>query len=716
MNSSLAGAGAGSGDDEIDNSSNDRRASYKRLTTTQSTILENFMKECHHPDDAQRRQLAEEVGLEPKQIKFWFQNKRTLMKNQHERENNSSLRLENERIHNENLLIKEALKATICSTCGGPPFPQEEHEHFMRSMEQENAQLKQECDKVSNLIANYMEKKISLPEFEQALATVKSFSRDRDLELSPNQTVYETLRHVHVHVHGNLSMREAMLVNISEQSHDEQKRMMSRIATIAMEELARLVRVNEPFWVYTTNAPDGRFTLDRESYEQVFPKDNHFQGANVCEESSKFSGVVKLGGLQLVDMFLDPVKWKNLFPTIVTKAETVKEFEPGSTENRDGALLLMHEQMHILSPLVRPREFNILRYCKQVDAGVWMITDVSIDSSRPNTIPLCQSWKYPSGCIIRELPHGACLVTWVEHVEVEDKIHTHLVYRHLIRSFNLYGAESWIKELQRMCERSISFYAETTPNQETAGVITSIEGRQSVMKFAHRMVKMLCESLTMSGQLEFQHVTLDSVGGVRVSIRKNNNYGQPKGTVAVAATTIWLPLPAQKIFEFLRDPTKRSKWDVLSSANPMVEIAHISNGPYPGNSISIIQPSIPREDQPVILQESFTSTVGSYIIFAPTDRSSMNIAIRGEESKGLEILPTGFVICSKAKPNATFETSGNIGSGAGGGGEAGSLLTLAYQILISTSTGIGTQQHMESMASINSLLSGTVRNIKDALM
>lgn len=79
------------------------------------------------------------------------------------------------------------------------------------------------------------------------------------------------------------------------------------------------------------------------------------------------------------------------------------------------------------------------------------------------------------------------------------------------------------------------------------------------MKFAHRMVKMFCESLTMTGQLEFQDVTLDSIGGVRVSIRKNNIFGQPKGTVVVAATTIWLPLPAQKIFEFLRDPTNRSK-------------------------------------------------------------------------------------------------------------------------------------------------------------
>lgn len=40
MNSSLGSMGAGSGDDEIDNSLNDRRSSYKRLTTTQSTILE----------------------------------------------------------------------------------------------------------------------------------------------------------------------------------------------------------------------------------------------------------------------------------------------------------------------------------------------------------------------------------------------------------------------------------------------------------------------------------------------------------------------------------------------------------------------------------------------------------------------------------------------------------------------------------------------------
>lgn len=39
-----------------------------------------LFKECPHPDDEQRKELSRELGLEPLQIKFWFQNKRTQMK------------------------------------------------------------------------------------------------------------------------------------------------------------------------------------------------------------------------------------------------------------------------------------------------------------------------------------------------------------------------------------------------------------------------------------------------------------------------------------------------------------------------------------------------------------------------------------------------------------------------------------------------------------
>jgi hypothetical protein len=43
-------------------------------------MMASFFKECPHPDDKQRKELSRELGLEPLQVKFWFQNKRTQMK------------------------------------------------------------------------------------------------------------------------------------------------------------------------------------------------------------------------------------------------------------------------------------------------------------------------------------------------------------------------------------------------------------------------------------------------------------------------------------------------------------------------------------------------------------------------------------------------------------------------------------------------------------
>lgn len=39
-----------------------------------------MFKECPHPDDKQRMKLSQELGLKPRQVKFWFQNRRTQMK------------------------------------------------------------------------------------------------------------------------------------------------------------------------------------------------------------------------------------------------------------------------------------------------------------------------------------------------------------------------------------------------------------------------------------------------------------------------------------------------------------------------------------------------------------------------------------------------------------------------------------------------------------
>jgi hypothetical protein len=43
-------------------------------------VIFSFFKECPHPDEKQRLDLSKRLGLENKQVKFWFQNRRTQMK------------------------------------------------------------------------------------------------------------------------------------------------------------------------------------------------------------------------------------------------------------------------------------------------------------------------------------------------------------------------------------------------------------------------------------------------------------------------------------------------------------------------------------------------------------------------------------------------------------------------------------------------------------
>lgn len=69
----------------------------------------------------------------------------------------------------------------------------------------------------------------------------------------------------------------------------------------------------------------------------------------------------------------------------------------------------MWNEVHVLSPLVPSREYFFLCYCQQVEAGEWLIVDVSLDSFG-NCASRSVAKKFPSGCRIRELPNGCCMV------------------------------------------------------------------------------------------------------------------------------------------------------------------------------------------------------------------------------------------------------------------------------------------------------------------
>lgn len=60
--------------------SSGKKKRYHRHTARQIQEMEAMFKECPHPDDKQRMRLSQELGLKPRQVKFWFQNRRTQMK------------------------------------------------------------------------------------------------------------------------------------------------------------------------------------------------------------------------------------------------------------------------------------------------------------------------------------------------------------------------------------------------------------------------------------------------------------------------------------------------------------------------------------------------------------------------------------------------------------------------------------------------------------
>ncbi|KAK1284927.1 Homeobox-leucine zipper protein ROC4 [Acorus calamus] len=100
------------------NSKNDDN-NYQRYTKEQIEVLQNIFDRCPNPDEKERRELSQLLKLSKSQIKFWFQNRRSYMKIQMERQENSLLKEENERIRKENEALMERMSKHICSNCRG---------------------------------------------------------------------------------------------------------------------------------------------------------------------------------------------------------------------------------------------------------------------------------------------------------------------------------------------------------------------------------------------------------------------------------------------------------------------------------------------------------------------------------------------------------------------------------------------------------------------
>ncbi|RWW67126.1 hypothetical protein BHE74_00025472 [Ensete ventricosum] len=567
-----------SGDDfEQENPRKKKR--YHRHTPQQIQELEGLFKECPHPDEKQRLELSRRLSLEARQVKFWFQNRRTQMK-------------ENDKLHAENLSIREAMRNPICSSCGGPAVLGDvslEEQHLRI----ENARLKDELDRVCSLIGKFLGKPVSV-------------------------------------------LAGPLPVSISNSSL----------------ELA-----------VGTNA---------------------------------------FGGLGSV---------------VTTTLPPVADFAAGLSIPLG---TVMQAELQVLSPLVPVRHVQFLRFCKQLAEAVWAVVDVSIDGIRDSpSVQQTNCRRLPSGCVVQDLPNGysksfrcfspslestttpesftvrpqlnhdfrrcGAQVTWVEHAEY-DEATVHPLYRPLLSSGMALGAHRWVAALQRQCHSLAVLVSSTLPPGGNTTITPS--GRRSMLKLAQRMTDNFCAGVCASSAHQWNKLRggVDIGEDVRVMTRQSvADPGEPPGVVLSAATSVWLPVSPQRLFDFLRNERLRSQWDILSNGGPMQEMAHIAKGQdATGNAVTLLRAS-----------ETCTDASGSLVVYAPVDVPAMHLVMSGGDSSYVALLPSGFAILPDGRK------------------AVGSLLTVAFQILVNSQP--TAKLTVESVETVNNLISCTVQKIKAAL-
>ncbi|XP_006647677.1 homeobox-leucine zipper protein ROC5 [Oryza brachyantha] len=722
----ISAAGEDDVDDGEPSNPRKRKKRYHRHTPQQIQELEALFKECPHPDEKQRAELSRRLSLDARQVKFWFQNRRTQMKTQLERHENALLKQENDKLRAENMTIREAMRSPMCGSCGSPAMLGEvslEEQHLRI----ENARLKDELNRVCALATKFLGKPISLlspPPLLQPHLSLPMPNSSLELAIGGIGGLGSlgTLPGCMNEFAGGVSSPMGTVITPARTTGSALPSLMGNIdrsvflelAISAMDELVKMAQMDDPLWVPALPGSPSKEVLNFEEYLHSFLPCIGMKPAGYVSEASRESGLVIIdNSLALVETLMDERRWSDMFSCMIAKATVLEEVSTGIAGSRNGALLLMKAELQVLSPLVPIREVTFLRFCKQLAEGAWAVVDVSIDglvrdhnSATAPTTGNVKCRRLPSGCVMQDTPNGYCKVTWVEHTEY-DEASVHQLYRPLLRSGLAFGARRWLATLQRQCECLAILMSSTTvaANDSTA---ISQEGKRSMLKLARRMTENFCAGVSASSAREWSKLdgATGSIGeDVRVMARKSvSEPGEPPGVVLSAATSVWVPVAPEKLFNFLRDEQLRAEWDILSNGGPMQEMTQIAKGQRDGNSVSLLRASAVSANQSsmLILQETCTDASGSIVVYAPVDIPAMQLVMNGGDSTYVALLPSGFAILPDG-PRI----------GASGYETGGSLLTVAFQILVNNQP--TAKLTVESVETVNNLISCTIKKIKTAL-
>lgn len=675
-------------------------------TPQQIQELEGFFKECPHPDEKQRTDLSKRLGLENKQVKFWFQNRRTQMKTQLERRENMILWQENDKLRAENSVMKDALANLISNNCGGPAIPGqislEKHQTRI-----ENARLKDELNRICALANKILGRPLS------SLASPLPLP-------APNSGLELAIGRNGIGGSGNFGMSFPMGLDVGDgvlgspplmagmgskspigmmgNNVQLERSMLYDLASSAMEELIKMVQPDGPLWV---KSPDGwTEVLNHEEYSRICSPFIGSKPAGYVTEATRATGVVLANSLALVETLMDADRWSEMFSHVVASGATLDVISGGTGGSRNEVLQLMLAEVQLLSPLVPARQLSFLRFCKQHAEGVWVVVDVSIDINRNagNPNPLMSCRRLPSGCIIQDMPNGFSKITWVEHSQYDESV-VHQRCRPLVHSGIGFGAQRWIATLLRQCDCLAMLMSSPLPSEDST--VMSPVAKRSMLKLAQCMTEHFCSGICATSVHKWDILNIGNLSDMRIMIRKNvDDPSEPAGIVLSASTSVWMPVSRESVFDFLRDERLRGEWDVLSGGGPMKEMFRITKGQEQGNCVSILNFASSNENNVLYLQESWTVASGSMVVYSPIKTQSLNMVMSCGDLPFVSLCPSGFAI---------------LPSGHSDNGDSGSscLLTVGLQMLQNVKQ--AAKFSVGSVETVNSLITCTVQKIKDAL-
>ncbi|XP_078432145.1 HD-ZIP IV family of homeobox-leucine zipper protein with lipid-binding START domain-containing protein isoform X2 [Wolffia australiana] len=621
-----------------------KRRKYHRHTPEQIKEMEALFKESPHPDEKQRQELSDRLGLAPRQVKFWFQNRRTQMKTLHERHENSLMKSEMEKLREENRSMREKINNYFC--------PKGTTDAQMLRIE--NARLRSENEKLREILGNCA----------SGRTITSSFSANQEKGNPASVDYYR----------GFSGVEKSKILE-----HVEQ-------ATV---EMTRLATTGEPLWVKSLQS--GREILNYEEYLREFSGGNsaNLQGGRYIE-ASRETGVVILDVERLVKSFIDANQWKDMFPCMISKAVTVDIISSDEGGIGNGAVHLMFAELQMLTPMVPTREVYFVRGCRQLSSNIWAVVDVS-PSPLEGLESKIKCRRLPSGCIIEDKSSGHCKVTWVEHVECHRGL-VHAAYRPVVSSGVAFGAWHWMATLQLHW-------------------MPTLAGRKSTLKLAQRVASSFCRAISASSSNSWMRISTNKGDDVRISARKNiSDPGEPPGLILTAVSSFWLPIPAATLFNFLRDDSRRSEWDVLPSGGRIHTVASVPKGQDRANSVAIKAAKSDGGEEIWFLEETCTNSFESMLVYARVAVERMKAVMNGCDSDDVAALPSGFSILPDGLEESTPVTITSFGKAAGSGG---ALVTVAFQLVADDSP--AAKLTMDSAEAAGCLISSSISHIRRAL-